>query len=156
MVNVKRKLRHPIFLGLHLCAVLLAVALPWLWKLTQSLPGIFSDCLMLRWLFLYCPLCGGTRAVMALLRLDVVSAFCYNAFVTVMAFVILTLDVVAWVRYFQKKDVLLRLPKWSWITASAILLAYWILRNYLVIVHGIDPTGDLAPFWVAIRAYFAA
>lgn len=153
---MKKKLRHPIFLGAHLAALVIAAALPLFWSLTQSLPGIFTDCIMLRWMLLYCPLCGGTRAVMALLRLDLVAAFSYNAFVTVMAFVLIGLDVVAWVRYFQKKEVLLRLPGWCWIAATVVMILYWILRNYLVIAHGIDPTGDLGSIWAAIRAYLAA
>ena len=146
---------HPKFLILHAAAIVGAILMPIYMKASSWLGDVLGGCIMHRF-FIYCPLCGGTRAVAALVRLDFASAWRYNAFVVLLCAVALALDVWAWVRYFQKKDVLLHLPKWSWITASAILLAYWILRNYLVIVHGIDPTGDLAPFWVAIRAYFAA
>ena len=41
-------------------------------------PNGYYDCFLNDVLHLYCPLCGGTRAVLALLRLDIPTAFCYN------------------------------------------------------------------------------
>jgi hypothetical protein len=43
------------------------------------------------------------------------------------------------------------LPTWCWIAACVALVAYFILRNLLMIVFGIDPTGDLVYFWDAMR-----
>ena len=150
---MKRKVnvRHPIFLALHGAAVLGVLLVPLYMKLTSWLGGIFGDCLMHRF-FIYCPLCGGTRAVAALTRFDFVAAWNYNAFVVFSGFAILALDVWAWVRYFQKKEPLIILPKWSWIAFSVVLVSYFILRNVLMIFFGIDPTGDLGFFWDAMRA----
>ncbi len=148
---MKIKVRHPMFLALHGVAIFIALLLPLYMKVSAWLSGVFGDCLMHRF-FIYCPLCGGTRAVAALLRLDLFSALKYNAFVVLMCVVILALDVWAWVRYFQKKEPLIILPQWSWFAFCAILLIYFILRNALMIFWGIDPTGDLVPFWDAVRA----
>ena len=148
---MKTKLRHPIFLALHGAAILVALLLPLYMKVASWLSGIFGGCLMHRF-FIYCPLCGGTRAVAALIRLDPVAAWNYNAFVVILAVIALGLDVWAWVRYFQKKEPLIILPKWSWIAFCMVLVAYFILRNALMIFFGIDPTGDLVYFWDAIRA----
>ena len=148
---MKTKLRHPIFLALHGAAILGALLLPLYMKVASWLSGIFGGCLMHRF-FIYCPLCGGTRAVAALIRLDPVAAWNYNALVVILAVIALGLDVWAWVRYFQKKEPLIILPTWSWIAFCTVLVAYFILRNALMIFFGIDPTGDLVYFWDAIRA----
>lgn len=148
---MKAKLRHPIFLALHGAAILGVLLFPFYMRLTSYLGGILGDCLMHRF-FIYCPLCGGTRALAALLRLDFVAAWNYNAYVVILAFMAIGVDVWAWVRYFQKKEPLIILPTWAWIAFCASLVFYWILRNVLMIFLGIDPTGDLGYFWDAMRA----
>lgn len=148
---MKRKVRHPTFIALHGAAVIGVLLLPLYMKLATWLGSIFGGCIMHRF-FIYCPLCGGTRAVAALARLDLLAALQYNAFVVLLCVVILALDVWAWVRYAKKKEPLIILPKWAWITFCAVFLAYFILRNCLMIFWGIDPTGDLVYFWDAIRS----
>ncbi len=149
---MKTKLRHPIFLALHGAAILGLLLLPLYIKLSAALSGVFGGCIMHR-LFIYCPLCGGTRALSEIARFDFAAAWNHNAFVVIMCAVLLGLDVWAWVRYFQKKEPLVILPKWSWIAFGAAFGIYFILRKCLMIFFGIDPTGDLGYFWEAIRAY---
>ena len=147
---MKTKLRHPLFLALHGAGILAAFFLPLYIKVANWFGGIFGGCLMHRF-FIYCPLCGGTRAVAELTRFHFIEAWNYNALVVILCAVVLALDVWAWVRYFQKKEPLIILPQWSWITACVILVIYFILRNVLMIFFGIDPTGDRGYFWDAIR-----
>ena len=147
---MKTKLRHPLFLALHGAAILAAFFLPLYIKVVNWLGGIFGGCLMHRF-FIYCSLCGGTRAVAELTRFHFIEAWNYNALVVILCVVVLALDVWAWVRYFQKKEPLIILPRWSWITACVLLVIYFILRNVLMIFFGIDPTGDLGYFWDAIQ-----
>ena len=147
---MKAKVRHPIFLALHGAAILGILLMPLYMKISAWLGNIFGGCIMHRF-FIYCPLCGGTRAIAALTRFDIVAALNYNAFVVLLCFAVLALDVWAWVRYFQKKEPLIILPKWSWIVFCAVFLTYFILRNCLMIFFGIDPTGDLVYFWDAVR-----
>lgn len=149
-MKTKVNVRHPKFLALHGAVIVGALLIPLYMKLTSWLGGIFGDCLMHRF-FIYCPLCGGTRAVAALARLDFVSAWNYNAYVVILAAIAVGLDVWAWVRYFQKKEPLIILPKWTWVAFCTSLVAYLILRNVLMIFFGIDPTGDLGYFWEAMR-----
>ena len=148
---MKTKLRHPMFLGLHAAAIIGAILFPLYVKVANYVSSIFGGCLMHRF-FIYCPLCGGTRAVAALIRFDFAAAWNYNAFVVLLVAVALGLDVWAWVRYVQKKEPLIILPKWSWFVFCSALVIYFILRNVLMIFFGIDPTGDLVYFWDAIRA----
>ncbi|MBO5931994.1 MAG: DUF2752 domain-containing protein [Clostridia bacterium] len=147
---MKTKLRHPMFLGLHGAAIIGAILFPLYVKVANYVSSIFGGCLMHRF-FIYCPLCGGTRMVAALIRFDFAAAWNYNAFAVVLIAVALGLDVWAWVRYFQKKEPLIILPKWIWIAFCSALVIYFILRNVLMIFFGIDPTGDLVYFWDAIR-----
>ena len=147
---MKTKLRHPIFLALHGVAILAALFLPLYIKVANWLGGVFGGCLMHRF-FIYCPLCGGTRAVAELTRFHFIEAWNYNALVVILCAVVLALDMWAWVRYFQKKEPLIILPRWSYITFCVLLVTYFILRNVLMIFFGIDPTGDLGYFWEAIR-----
>ena len=146
-----QELRHPQFLMLHAAALIGALILPLYMKVASWLSSLFGGCIMHRF-FIYCPMCGGTRAVAALVRFDFLAAWNYNAFVVLLAFAVLALDVWAWVRYAQKKEPLIVLPKWSWIVLAVALLTFFILRNVLMIFFGIDPTGDLVYFWDAIRA----
>ena len=148
---MNKNVRHPKFLILHAAAIVGAILMPIYMKASSWLGDVLGGCIMHRF-FIYCPLCGGTRAVAALVRLDFASAWRYNAFVVLLCAVALALDVWAWVRYFQKKEPLIILPKWSWMAACIALLAYFILRNCLMIFWGIDPTGDLVYFWNAVRA----
>ena len=112
-------------------------------EITKRIPG----CVLHDLCFLYCPLCGGTRAIAALLRLEVLEALQYNAFVAISVVTAVILDVVAIVRLLLKKERVLPLPSWSWIPLVALLLGYAVLRNYLMIAHGYDPTGDLGFIW---------
>ena len=148
---MKNKLRHPKFVTLHGIALLVVLFLPLFLKIVSWFSSIGGGCIMRRF-FIYCPLCGGTRALSALIRFDFVSAWNYNAFVVLLAFTVLVLDVWAWVRYFQKKEPLIILPKWSLTVFSAVFLTYFVLRNCLMIFFGIDPTGNLGYFWDAVRA----
>ena len=148
---MKTKLRHPRFWALNGVVLLAALFMPLYIKLANWLGSVFGGCLMHRF-FIYCPLCGGTRAIAALTRFQLLEAWNYNALVVLLSVVVLGLDVWAWIRYLQKKEPLIILPRWSWITACVLLVTYFILRNVLMIFFGIDPTGDLVYFWDAIRA----
>ncbi|MBE6698921.1 MAG: DUF2752 domain-containing protein [Ruminococcaceae bacterium] len=150
-MKIKVNVRHPIFLALHGAGILMALLFPLYMKAASWISSVLGGCLMHRF-FIYCPLCGGTRAVAALLRFDFAAAWNYNAFVVLLCIVILALDVWAWVRYFQKKEPLIIFPKWSWIVFCVVLIIYFILRNCFMIFFGIDPTGDLGFFWEAIRS----
>ena len=139
-----------IFLICNGILLLMLAALP-LWKLfVGAMPRWMSGCLLHDRFFLYCPVCGGTRAVDSLLRLDLFSAFAFNPFVSACILALLAVDIVAWARFFQKKRPLFPVPAWVWICLAASMLLYGVLRNYLMIAHGIDPTGDLVGFWNAV------
>ena len=129
----------------------LAVPLFFLYRaVTERLPEGMTGCALHDYLFLYCPLCGGTRAVEALLHLDLAGAFGKNAFVLLLLAVLFLLDVLAWRRFFQGKSPWSVAPAWVWVSLTAALGLFGVLRNYLMLAHGIDPTGDLGRLWQAL------
>ena len=135
----------------HLIPLACAALFPLYRHLVGLLPRNMTGCILHDWLFLYCPLCGGTRAVAALLRLNFAAAFHANAYVTLLAVVVLIHYVVAWVRLLRGGTVLFRFLAWEWIAAAVLLLVYGVLRNVVMVRFGYDPLGDLGAFWNGIR-----
>ena len=103
-------------------------------------------CIMHDWLHLYCPFCGGTRAIGYLLRLDVVNAWRCHPLVVLFAPGGLVLDAIAWERVIRDRP-LFSLPGWIGWGMLGLFFAFGILRNYLMLTFGIDPIGDLGCFW---------
>lgn len=64
-----------------------------LYKLNIPIP-----CLFHRITKLYCPGCGGTRMVISLLKLDIKSAFSYNAYVFILAFLAIVYFIICIIR----------------------------------------------------------
>lgn len=139
------------FAFFHLILAFCAALFPLYRHLVGLLPQNMTGCILHDRLFLYCPLCGGTRAVAALLKMNVVSAFHANAYVTVLAVVAVVHYIVAWVRFLRGRTVLFRFLAWEWIAAGVLLIVWGILRNLLMIRVGYDPLGDLGAFWNGIR-----
>ena len=145
MQKRSRTVHYYIWIHVGLFAVLLLF--PLYQRLADLLPSFLTRCFLHDRLFLYCPLCGGTRAIAALLRLDFVSAFAFNPFVTLSLLVALGLDVCALIRLLQGKSDLFPIPGWFWVIMTILMIVYAVLRNYLMIAYGYDPTGDLVFIW---------
>ena len=143
----KQKKRWTWYLILHASLLLLALLFPLYRSLADALTRYIPGCMLHDLCFLYCPLCGGTRAVAALLQLHFLEAMRYNAFVAISLIALLIMDAVALHRLIRNRERILPLPSWSWIPFVALLVGYAILRNYLMIAHGYDPTGDLGFIW---------
>ena len=105
------------------------------------------DCVCYRFFHLYCPLCGGTRAIFALLELDVIGALRYNSFIFYLAFAAIAYDVKVGVGAFHGRADAFAMPKWLiWLTAVLFVL-FFVGRNLMMIAWGIDPIGDLVGYW---------
>lgn len=109
------------------------------------LPPDYYHCFMHDILHLYCPLCGGTRAFLACLRFDFGLAFTLNPAVMLAAFFFLAFDLRALILILRRRKGAL-LPSFFLPLAVIWFTAYTVLRNALLL-FGVDPIGDLAPFW---------
>jgi hypothetical protein len=95
-----------------------------------NLTTIFPGCMFLRITGLYCPGCGGTRALQCLLKGDVLGSVRLN-FITLIGVAIFLISFLQYtiIAFFNKKirvlityDILL----WSLVIS---ILAFWVIRN---------------------------
>ena len=109
-------------------------------------------CPFKRVFFLYCPGCGGTRAVEALLRGDLLTSVRSNP-VVVWGLVLCIWQYIRMVRSYIRRDrACFRIPSWSWISVIVIILTFFVVRNLLLVFAGYDYLGDNAIFWDCLMA----
>ena len=110
-------------------------------------PDFMTKCVAVRFLHLYCTGCGGTRAVGALLRLDVLGAFRLNPFVPVAAGLFIYYDLRAALAIARGEKLVVKVHNAVWILLAVFLIAMTVGRNAALVYFGYDPIGDLASYW---------
>ena len=102
---------------------------------------------------IYCPGCGGTRALFSVLRLDFVSAFKHNAFALILLFTLIYVDIrtiIREIRGRRHKPSLPSVPYFSRYLLILLVVAFilsFVIKNVLLF-WGIDPTGEIGNYWV--------
>lgn len=89
----------------------------------------------------YCPFCGGTRSIGALLHFDFLSALRCNALVVVSAVMLLGYEVKTFLFILQRKSSPFSLPRW-FLSAYAILVMVFFFGRNLLLWCGVDLIGD--------------
>lgn len=92
---------------------------------------------------LYCPGCGFTRALGALLRLDLPLALAANPMAIWLCLTLFYYEV-AFLLAWRRGRRVSTLPA---VVFAYALLGYAVLRNLLLVTGGIDPLGDLIQYW---------
>lgn len=88
---------------------------------------------------LYCPGCGGTRAVRALLKGDLRMSFQYHPLVLYTVFVIIVEIILRTTSKRRKRPADHRKRERIFILIGAgIVLVNWIFKNYMLVVKGVD------------------
>ncbi len=94
-------------------------------------PFMNISCASKTMLGIYCPACGNTRAVLSLLRGDVLSSLHYNATIIILLLIGLIFYVELVARVFNKKLIIFpRRPLFVCIML-AVMLIYYVLRNFV-------------------------
>ena len=104
----------------------------------------FSYCGFHDFLRLYCPGCGGTRAINELLSLHIKSSFLANPIVIYIAAVGMYYYISAFYTFIIKKDGKIHYKLSThllWI-ALGIVVGFFVLRNVLLLFWNIDYLGD--------------
>ena len=87
----------------------------------------------------YCPGCGITRMILAILRLDFYKAFRYNPLLFIlMPFIIILLIDYIYSNYKNKTPLYKKIDNKIWYILIIILVIYGILRNIFPILAPID------------------
>jgi hypothetical protein len=136
-----------IWLGAHVILLIALLLFPLYRRIAEFLTVIFTSCILHDRFHLYCPLCGGTRALDALLSFDITSAFSFNPCVVLLALAFVAWDLRALIRLLRGEKSIYALPLWVWMTVIALTVGYGVLRNVLLVSIGYDPLGDLVGFW---------
>ncbi len=114
--------------------------LEWIFELLNKIKD--EGCIIKDWFHIYCPGCGGTRAVEALLRLHPLQSLYCNPVVVLMIIAIFCIFVINIIEKLKKERRYYKVR----ITVSYVFLAIWFIfffiRNYLLICKGIDMLGD--------------
>lgn len=135
------------------CGGILLVVLCYLYfALEPRFAFLSSECPFKRVFRLYCPGCGGTRAVSALLRGDVLTSVRSNP-VVVWGLLLCIWQYARMVRSYIRRDrACFSIPSWSWISLIVIILGVFVVRNLLLVFVGYDYLGDNAAIWAYIWA----
>lgn len=116
--------------------------LTWLTDLPRLLEALWNlqiPCMFQMLTGLYCPGCGGTRAVKHLFRGNLLMSIQYHPFVLYTVMVVL-LEVITWLlsRLLKKPEIYLgRIDKLAYL-GVAVVLVNWGIKNYMLVVNGID------------------
>ena len=112
----------------------------------KSLEGTENEisCIVQKTLSIYCPGCGGSRSLRALLSFDFVKSFVLYPPILISAVAVLDYDVRLFVAIIKKKASLLTSYKFKifLIIPISIILTF-LIRNLLLLGFGIDTVGDL-------------
>ena len=91
----------------------------------------FPKCMFYSLFHLYCPACGNTRSVIALLNGNIADSLRYNASI----FIVFVLSLLAYIEFaafsFGKRIRLLPRSLSFYITRISIMVVYWIVRNFI-------------------------
>lgn len=114
----------------------------------EHFPIFFWPCGLKQHFHLYCPGCGGTHAMEALLHFDFAASIQYNP---------LVLYMVVCVLYYYIKTLVLLIKNhgtaeysmhlgylWGFV---ALMVLVFVVRNLLVVYCHIDYLGELAQYW---------
>lgn len=115
--------------------------------LAPRFPILAPGCTMSRVTHLYCPGCGGTRAVAALLRGDIMTSLRANPVVLWLAGVGGYLYVRGWAAVICRAPERMRVPSWTWIGLIVLALGVFVVRNLALVFGGYDYLGDNLSFW---------
>lgn len=98
-----------------------------------------TSCAFLNATHMYCPGCGGTRALFSLLHLRIKNSLCYNPAVILGALLLLYYEITVFMTLLSKeeKKYYSESPFPIYVYVSLVLI-YTIVRNVLLVVFSID------------------
>ena len=113
--------------------------------IVKLLEKLLNDkCYFKVYFHLYCPGCGGTRAVKALLKLNIMRSLYYNPMVVVLITVELLFLISNIFKKIEKTNRFIMSSRKIRVYVLASWVIYFLIRNILLIIFGIDMLGDFS------------
>lgn len=112
---------------------------------SKRYPVFFPPCGLKSFFHLYCPGCGGTRALEHLLHFHLVESLLCNPLVLFMAFSLIyywTKTLIELIR--QRGDAFFSIHLGFLWAFLVIMVGFFLIRNFLLLEFGIDYLGELA------------
>ena len=140
MPNTRR--RWIIFIAVNIAA-LLAIPMFMIYFNLTSTNGV-AECALHRVLNLYCPSCGGTRALWSMLTLNIWASILYHPMVLLGAALFLYCDIRAFISIVRKEEYVIHLSRLLGFGYIGLIVGFFVLRNVLLLL-GVDLVGDFIP-----------
>ena len=135
-----------VFISLFLLAFLYT---NYIEKIQSVNPILFHDCVFKSTFHLYCPGCGGTRAVDALLHLRILSSLFYHPFVIYVVFCCCFFYIKIGIQLIKQGGAVDMFINTACIGGSLVLvLAFFVVRSLLLVYGGVDYIGELKSYWI--------
>lgn len=135
---LKNRVKKFILVNLTVIAAGMILILTRIWILhsQNEVLNLIIECPMHFIFNIYCPGCGGTRALMALLHLDIISALKYNAFAVYLVCLFIYLDILSLVKILKNKRCVF--PKAPAIITVVFMVLFFVARNIVAFNFGVD------------------
>ena len=110
----------------------------------KSLYSFSTDCFFrVRWK-IYCPGCGGTRALLALMKGDIIQSLKYNPIIFLFIVDVLVTISLYIIDRMKGNYTTAILRKTINVIFLVVIVIFFLLRNYLLYGWGIDVLGDFS------------
>jgi len=141
--EINTKKRWLIFITVNLLPFLTASIYFILKSKVEAFGRSIAVCMMHDFFHLYCPACGGTRAVKAILSFDFLTALKCNPAVLLAFIYFVYYDIRAFLNIIRKKErVIEHIRPFVPISLLVVFIGFGILRNVLLVYFNIDFIGD--------------
>ncbi len=143
MSSYRRKLLF-IFLLFNVCLLAASLIYGHITKVAIDEGREAVECVFKRNMNLYCPGCGGSRSLVALLELDIIKSFIYYPALPLALVLIIDIDIRAVLSFIKDSSTPLdgfRLN--SLISIPVVIFLNFIIKNLLLLFCGIDVLGDI-------------
>lgn len=102
---------------------------------------LLGECIIKNKFHIYCPGCGGTRAIIALLKFDIIKSFKYNPIIIMLCLYILINILLNNIERKNNK-IYLKVRFCLILSFFTIWFLHFVIRNFLLLFMHVDLLGD--------------
>lgn len=138
-----------IFICFSFCLLLFLIFLVFYHITDISFYNTKGSCGMKYLFHLYCPGCGGTRAIDMLLHGRILKSLMYHPIIVYLALYFLSYYIPAFLQFFGlwKKQINYMIYVYMLVGMLAVIVVHFVIRNVLLTVFGIDYIGECISYW---------